>query len=296
MTETVVEPKLPKRRADRLRQEAFVAAYITPTSPTYLRPAQAAIAAGYKPKQAASQASRLLKGARIKGLIDSKMIEMADKLTSEKVIDVAFVERQHLEAMARCRIAGDRTNEREHLECIGKMKGAYDTSLHVDLTVKHEYDERLAVEASRMAAMLIEAAGVGGLGLPAGRAVEASAPATMPVALADTIPTHGFSANAPELVPEVEGKVPRVRIRRECAVGALDAVALEALADHDGDGHDQAPTSDNAIVCCAPPATALAPEWVEQADGIGIPQVVGERGEAERFSGDPLPPLTGGVE
>ena len=104
-----------------------------------------------------------MKKPGIRGQIDASLEKVAEKLTAEGRIDVAFVERQHVEAMARCRIAGDRTNEREHLECIGRMKGAYDVGLHVDLTVKHEYDERLAVEAHRLARLVIEEAGAGGL-------------------------------------------------------------------------------------------------------------------------------------
>jgi len=158
------------RRALKHRQDAFVLAYTTPTATTYLCAAKSAEAAGYSPKTCAEQASRLMKKPRIRGLIDASLEKVAEKLTAEGAIDVAFVVRQHLEAMARCRIAGDRTNEREHLECIGRHLGVYDTSLHLDLIVKHEYDERLAVEASRIARVLIEEAGAGGLTLLDARA------------------------------------------------------------------------------------------------------------------------------
>jgi len=108
----------------------------------------------------------MMKRPRIRELIDRANSEIAAKLTAAGEITVAFIERQHLEAMARCRVAGDRTNEREHLVCLGKMKGAYDVSLRLDLTVKYKYDERMAVEASRLARLALEEAGARGLGLP----------------------------------------------------------------------------------------------------------------------------------
>ena len=93
------------------------------------------------------------------------MAEITAKLTSEEVT-IEFVKRKHLEAMARCQLAGDRTNEREHLECVGRMIGAYDVSLHLDLTVKHEYDERLALAAHQLARVALEEMGDRALGLP----------------------------------------------------------------------------------------------------------------------------------
>ena len=96
------------------------------------------------------------------------MAEMSAKLTTGEEINVEFVKRKHLEAMARCQLAGDRTNEREHLECVGRMLGAYDTSLHLDLTVKHEYDAALEEQAHLIARVLLEEMGDRALGLPSG--------------------------------------------------------------------------------------------------------------------------------
>ena len=163
--------KRSQRKADRLRQEAFVRLYVTPTSPAYLHGTKAAIAAGYGEKAASSQASRLLKLQRIRESINCAMAEAFKKLTASGVT-VAFIERQHLEAMARCRLCGDNTNEREHLKCLGLMKGAYDTSLHLDLTVKHEYDERLALAASRLARIALEDMGDEVMGIAAPVVVE----------------------------------------------------------------------------------------------------------------------------
>ncbi|MBA7584231.1 hypothetical protein ES708_26184 [subsurface metagenome] len=157
-------------QSDLRRQQAFVVAYTTPTAPEFLQARKAAITAGYKEKYAASVASRLMKKPRIKELIEAAMAEITAKLTSEEVT-IEFVKRKHLEAMARCQLAGDRTNEREHLECVGRMIGAYDVSLHLDLTVKHEYDERLALAAHQLARVALEEMGDCALGLP-GPAVE----------------------------------------------------------------------------------------------------------------------------
>ena len=164
------KPKTTKRKREpyRKQQEAFVLAFVTPTSPSYRNGAKSAVEAGYSPATANQQASRLLKRPHIKKMVDAAMSAMARKLTEEGGVTVAFIEQKHLEGMDICLAAGDRTNHREHLVALGKMRGAYDQSMRLDVTVRQEYDERLAVEASRIARLRLEEAGSKGLGaLPA---------------------------------------------------------------------------------------------------------------------------------
>ncbi|MBE3117900.1 MAG: hypothetical protein IMZ50_03975, partial [Candidatus Atribacteria bacterium] len=48
------------------------------------------------------------------------------------------------------------TNWTRNLEDLGRTVGAYDTTLHLDVTVKHEHDAREAVEAHRLARLALE--------------------------------------------------------------------------------------------------------------------------------------------
>jgi len=158
------------RTARRERWEAFARHFATPGTKAYQNATQAAIAAGYTKRSARGQGSWLKAKPDIRSLIDSISSEVAAKMAAENAVTVEYVKSEHVRQMAMC-LEGkrpDRTNAREHLVSLGRMVGAYDTSLHVDLTVRQEYDERLAVEASRIARVLLEEAGSKGLGaLPA---------------------------------------------------------------------------------------------------------------------------------
>ena len=61
-----------------------------------------------------------------------------------------------MDQMWRCLKVGDRSNAREHLVMYGKTVGAYDATVNLDVTVKHEYDERMEVECSRLARIALE--------------------------------------------------------------------------------------------------------------------------------------------
>ena len=87
-------------------------------------------------------------------------------MAAETAVSIEYVRLQHLEQMNECRTARDRTNAREHLEDLGRMVGAYDVSLHLDLTVKHEYDAALEEQAHIVARMVLEQMGDKALGLP----------------------------------------------------------------------------------------------------------------------------------
>ena len=171
------------RPAIRRRQQAFARAYATPGTLQYLNATKAAIAAGYATGCAASQGCQLLKKPQIREWITAFSAEIAERMAAETAVTVEYVKQQHLQQMHECRAERDRTNAREHLEDLGRMVGAYDLSLHLDLTVKHEYDERLAVEASRIARVLIEEAGDRGLTLLDAHAT--LAPEAAPVDVSD---------------------------------------------------------------------------------------------------------------
>lgn len=96
---------------------------------------------------------------RLKEQIEARLhaLEMPAPAPAEAAeIDVAWVKHQHFQQYHECKAVGDRTNARENLTCLGKAVGAYDTTLHLDVVVQHQYDERLAVEASRLARIALE--------------------------------------------------------------------------------------------------------------------------------------------
>ena len=133
-----------------------------------------------------------------------------------------------IEGVARCRAAGDRTNEREYIEDLGKTCGAFDVGMHLDVTVKRDYDAALEEQAHLLARVLLENMGDKVLGL--------SAPA-----IEVQVEQRGVeSTNAGQVAGSVgEGgdRPAECTLERPGDAGACDREALDALADHDGDGH-----------------------------------------------------------
>lgn len=250
--ETTVKPKRGRRsrrlspKSSRVRYEAFAQAYCSPSSESYLNATKSAIAAGYSEKAAAQQGCALMKRPEVRVLIDRYRADFAENLRVADALTIDYVRTQHLEQMTECRMAGDRTNAREHLEDLGRMVGAYDQSLHVDLVVRQEYDERLALEASRVARLLIEDAGARGLGV-------------------------SMAAGA---LPEASGVAQDAR----SPAGQGDDGLSDAEDAPTGDA-EAVPRSDNVPVCCADNADSGQDSQVD-AGGQGEAQQVVDDGSA----------------
>lgn len=172
-----IKSEAPSRRGPKSgkvnsRMLRFVRAYTHAGNPTYLNGTNAAIAAGYGKNCAAGTACRLLANPHLRSLIDARERSNVEREASLRAVSIEMVKSEHLRLMQVCEDAEDYPSATRNLECLGKTVGAYDTTLHVDVTVKHEYDERLAIEASAVARIRLEDAGAAGLGMVV-RTVEA---------------------------------------------------------------------------------------------------------------------------
>jgi len=77
---------------------------------------QAAIRAGYSPKTAESQASRLLSNAKVSVYLAEQTAKRSEKLQ----IDAEWVLREAADLYAECRLEHDRTQANKCLDTIGK--------------------------------------------------------------------------------------------------------------------------------------------------------------------------------
>jgi len=142
------------------REEVFAAAYACPESATYGRATKSAEVAGYKGQPHAA-AWRLRRRPRVVAKIEE--YQRATMATIGKVF--SDLENQRLLALAK----GDIQAANRSSELQGKHLAMFTDRVVVDEVIVHEYDERIALEASRIARVLIEDAGAAGLGaLPDG--------------------------------------------------------------------------------------------------------------------------------
>jgi len=228
--------KSTSRTAVRRRQHAFAKAYSCPGTSAYLNATKASIAAGYAKSAAATVGCKLLKNTTVRQLITAFSAETAEKMAAETAVSCEYVKQQHLQQMHECRAVSDRTNAREHLEDLGRMVGAYDVGLHVDLTVKHEYDERIAIEASRLARLALEEMGDRALGLPCPAIEIQGAGGDSEEHTIDPITSSALPAQPDD---------PQDMLRKANAAPVVESVGVEGVrpaegslvASGDGDGH-----------------------------------------------------------
>jgi len=138
------------------RAEAFCQHYGNPESPEYSNGTKSAAAAGYSTPHVAQYRLRrnpkIIK--RLEQFQDAARASAAKILTDLEHTRLRALEKGDLATAAACSIAA------------GKHLGMfYEKSLiSLDMAERPEYDERLAVECSRLARLAIEDAGAAGLG------------------------------------------------------------------------------------------------------------------------------------
>jgi len=138
------------------REEVFAAAYANPESTTYGRATKSAAAAGYG--QPHNAAWKLRRRPRVVARIEE--YQRATMATIGKVF--SDLENQRLLALAKDPPDIQAANRSSELQ--GKHLAMFTDRVVVDEVIVHEYDERIALEASRIARVLIEDAGERGLG------------------------------------------------------------------------------------------------------------------------------------
>lgn len=103
---------------------------------------QAAINAGYAPKGAHVQASRLLKNAKVKEAIDAKLKEISEKVVEQAAVDRTWVLSQSVRLYNRCMEDYEPVTER--------VDGKYEQIVNESGTPLFEFDAAGAARALKM--------------------------------------------------------------------------------------------------------------------------------------------------
>ena len=153
------------------KEEAFARCYGDPESPTYGNATKSAMAAGYP--QPHNAGWRLRRRPKIIARLE-EFQEVARAAAGRVLADLEHVRQKALEK-------GDLAVATRCSELQGKHLGMFfeRSVLTLDEPAQREYDERLSVEASRLAKVLLEEEGdrILGLPVPGEPALEGKAPA-----------------------------------------------------------------------------------------------------------------------
>lgn len=77
-----------------------------------------------------------------------------DSLKHDRIME--WVRLEHLRLAEKCEAAGDYTNATRNLEGVGRMLGAYTDGVSVDVAAQRQYTEREALEAQRLARLMLD--------------------------------------------------------------------------------------------------------------------------------------------